>query len=188
MRKLSLTSIYERCTRKGECRLWTGARSGSGHPFVYDPAIHAAAGKGGGHKNGSISGRIAVWKLAHDGLAPAPGLKVIMTCQDRACLWAAHMQAATPTEAAAHAKEIGAFSSLRRRIANGATARKNAKVNRAMAEAIAAARATTPRRELAAQHNVSLSTVEQVLYHRRRAYQPLPNSSVFHMEALCPSP
>jgi hypothetical protein len=93
-KKLSLTRIYANCTQKGECKLWKGALTVRGQPYVYDPEKHLAR-KNGGAKNAASSARRIVWKLK---TGSDPSGLIRMKCGNALCLEHGHMVESTKSE------------------------------------------------------------------------------------------
>lgn len=176
---MTLTRIYKNCKLTGDCRLWKGGLNKGGYPFIYDPAIYAE----GSHKSGMIAGRVAVWKIKTGKRAPE-GRKLVMTCGNRTCLAHAHMQPMTFVEAQQFAVSQGAYSSLKRRVACVANARKHSKLGRERAGVIKARiDAGESRQALADEYRVDRTTIDQIARGERWKQMAAPNSSVFCMAA-----
>lgn len=180
----SLTAIYRNCSQRGECRLWNGATSQGGYPFIYLPELYAS----GTRRNGMKSARVVVWELAKK--SPAVDRKIVMKCRNRTCLWHGHMEAMTFAQAQQFARDGGSYSSMHRRIACVINARKNStltmekarEIRRRVASACPLER-TQIVRLIAAEFDLNRSTVDQVLRGARWAEGLAPNSSVFSMRA-----
>jgi hypothetical protein len=179
----SISSIYAKCSQRGECRLWKGATSERGYPTIYLPDLYA---KSGGKRNGNTSARSVAWRAVH-GEVPE-GHRMVVTCEHRLCLFVGHMQPMTRLDAQRFAAARGAYSSTRCRIARTATARKNGKLDHSQAQMIRDRVAAAPasessrvRKELAAELNLARSTVDQIVRGKRWAKWLAPNASVFTM-------
>ena len=124
----SLSSILSGTTTRGECRLWTGATSANGYPYVYDCREYRDGRVDGKRVNGMRSARSVVWELAH-GPMPEGKNRVVLTCMGKCCLSPQHMLAMSHGEAASHAAQHGAYKTIRHRVAATVNSRKRAKLN-----------------------------------------------------------
>lgn len=182
---MTLTKIYARCKQQGTCRIWQGATTRKGYPYIYCPDKRRTQNTRGS----SECGRPLVWALKHGG---RPSGVIRMTCGNRLCLQHTHMQDVSKTELGRLASEAGSFHSLRHSVARVSNARKSAKLNW---EAVAVIRqrashlkpkTVARRREvvaLAAQFGVSVEAIYDAMRGRRWQRAPVANSSVFAVAA-----
>lgn len=184
---LTITSVIARCIKRGECRIWTGALSRNGYPYLHDPekyARHLEAGSGGTCR----SGRRVVWKLKHRQEARGT---VIMTCFNKLCLNPDHMQEASRSVVMLRAEGL---HSAPRVISRTVNRLKPAKLDWAKAQAIRAALAPYPgkrndkraavMKELAAFYGVGVTCINDVRKGKRWASAPaVPMSSAWTFAA-----
>lgn len=181
----SVTSILSTCTERGECRLWQGAFSANGYPYVYDGRDYAAGRLASGQRvNGMRSGRTLMWELAR-GPVPEGKNRIVLSCGNKACLAPAHLLAMSHGEAARLAAERGAYKTARHKVASTVTARRNAKLTPDKAELIRHRVLVNeePRAQVAESLNVCRSLVDQIIRGDRWNVQMAPNASVFHQRA-----
>jgi len=185
---LSMTAIYSRCSKQGECRLWNGALSKQGYPYITDPekaAKRSATKKGGTAR----SGRILAWKLTH---GTEPEGRLMLTCHNKLCLNPAHMVQVSERDKQRIMAERGCYDTVRHRAARLANSRANAKLDMQAANNIRALLGHLPSRasgrreavlQAAQSHGVKPSTVYALLRGEYWQTYAAPNSSVWSMAA-----
>jgi hypothetical protein len=175
--KLTIATVYARCSRQGECRLWKGAANGCGFPAIYDPTRPARNRTGR-----NVAGRTAVWTLAHG--KPPADRRIIMSCHNTLCLRLEHMQLATFSEVMHHAVARGVMTIQRRVAITAANRRRRALTDEQAAEVVTRSRAGESRKDLAAAFNVGKTVIASTIRGERdRRFTPVANCSVFHMAA-----
>lgn len=130
---MSLSRIYRKCRVQGDCRIWKGGLSRNGYPYIHCPEKHARNKQSSGKGGSSRSGRRVVWKLKHG--EEASGV-VVMTCNNKLCLWHGHMVNGTRSDMLRLASERGALETLARVVSRTANMLKSAKLDHAKAQAI----------------------------------------------------
>lgn len=172
---VTLTSIYSRCSQRGECRLWGGALSANGHPYVYCPDTYASKGR----NYANLPGRHLVWRLVHKEPVQQ-GMRVMMTCRNRTCLWHGHMAKMTIAEATTFAAAGGAYQTLAHKVARTINGRKMAKLNQQKADQVRArVFAGEHREDIADELEVSRSLIDQICRGDRWVPPVIQGSSVF---------
>lgn len=183
--KPSLSSILANTTTRGECRLWTGATSANGYPYVYDCREYRDGLVDGKRVNGKRSARSVMWELAH-GPMPEGKNRVALKCMDKICLAPWHMLAMSHGEAAAHAAQHGAYKTIRHRVASTANSRTRAKLSPDKADLIRhrVLANKEDRQAVADSMEVCRSLVDQIIRGQRwKNAQMKRNASVFHQLA-----
>ena len=186
---MTLKEIYARCAQRGECKIWKGALSANGYPYIHDPEKHARTKKATGRGGSCRSGRRVVWKLKHGKEASGT---VILTCGNKLCLNPAHMVDGTRSDVQRLASATGRLQTLARKVACAVNVQRNAKLSPEKAEAIRVVLAPmkgykNPARrrameELASMYGVSYTAINDVRLGKRWAKPAvMPNSSVWAM-------
>lgn len=181
----SLSSILRCCSVDGECRLWNGALSANGYPYVYDGRVHQAGMASGNRRvNAMVSARMLVWRLAK-GPMPESKNRVVLTCCNKLCLQPDHMEAMSHGDAARFAAARGAYKTLRHRAAALRNARGTAKLDTNKADVIRhrVLVEKLDRKAVAKDFDVSTSLVDQIIRGVRWKSRIAPNASVFHQVA-----
>lgn len=171
----SLSAIYAKCSKSGECRLWNGTTVRGQSPRICVGRRY-------------ISGRRAVWAITRKTEPPAV---LRMTCGNTLCLCAEHLAPSSRAEVATIAAAAGVYHRPRAVAHRLAMAEKRRVLTPAVCAAIAERLSafkpyTRARRkaanEIAAEYGV---TAEHILLVLRKAPKPrsVPQSSVWAMAA-----
>lgn len=168
---MRIEKLYARCSKCGDCRLWSGPTTANGrYPVMSIPGI------------GVRLVRRVAWAQKH---GPIPiGIAIVMTCDNSLCIERAHMQPMTGSEYRAYQAERGAWRTVSHKVSTLINGRKNAKLDvekaRCIRDRIEQGHAQNA---IAADFGISESAVGKIKRGTLWAPRAAPNSSVFHQAA-----
>lgn len=143
---LELMSILDRTEEYGDCLLWTGAVTDTGHP-IYKP-----------HGCGCTLVRRAVFRLCGGVLIPR--VPIDTRCEEKRCLNEAHLFQSTIAKIAQKAARRGAFSGFSRKAKIAAAKRLKGKLTMEQANEIRMSQESGP--VLAARYSVNKSLINGI--------------------------
>lgn len=175
---VSVTSIYKRCCTRGECKVWLGATSSHGYPYVYVPDRYAKEGP----SKSMVSARRLVWERINKKPLP-PGRVIVNTCFNRLCLAGAHLVDMTHAEARALAAEAGSYQTLTCKLSRIVNGRSRAAFGFDTADEIRARvkSGAVSQAQLAREHGVDPKVIHNIVYGKSYRRRFTPANSIFHL-------